>query len=605
MIRRILSNRRHVIVAKRHYKAVMSSSEAILETLSAHKVNKVFGIVGSAFMNILHSFPTANIDFVSVQHEQNAVHMADGYARSTGDCGVCISQNGPGITNMVTGVATAFNAHSPVVIITPQASNKTMGLGMFQEIDQMPMFSNITKYQVQVNDQSRISDELSNCLHYSKLYNGPTQLNIPRELLYGVPMEYSINGPKNIDIRTPANPKLVSSAADLLYRAKNPVILVGGGVNSEFSRTQVIRLAEHLGCGVVSTYLHNDAFPCDHHLYTGSIGYMGSLSAMKLISEADLVLSVGTRLSTFGLLPQYNFNYWPENAKIIQIDVNADAVGKTKNIDIGLIGDSGLVCEQLMMETYQCNIEKYNENKMKIHKLNKEWKSYLEELTNNTENYNNYLPARKALRTIFNNLPDDAIVSTDIGNICSLTNSYVKFKNPRSFLAAMTFGSCGTALPTAMGAKIANPDKPCISISGDGAWGMSFHELQTAIRLKLRTISIVFNNSQWGAEKKNQIIWFGDRYIGTNLKNPDFAEIALVMGAKSYKCYTEQDVFESLGAALKIQDRPVVIEIMTTRELTDPFRRDAMKLPTRELDKYKKDVIMEESLTGQPTDIME
>ena len=581
--------------------ATMSSSEALVETLRVHNVKRVYGIVGSAFMNPLHSFPTAGIKFISVQHEQNAVHMADGYARSSGDWGVCISQNGPGITNMVTGVATAYYAHSPVVLITPQASNKTFGLGMFQEIEQLSLFSKITKYQVQVNDQSRIAEELRNCFHYAKLYNGPTQLNIPRELLYGTPMEYSILGSKNISLQTPANPELVDEAIKLLSVAKRPVLLVGGGVRPDTGRDKVIKLAEKLNAGVVTTYLHNDSFPCDHPLFAGSLGYMGAMSGMKLISEADVVVAVGTRLSKFGLLPQYGIDYWPKDAKLIQIDINADAVGKTREVDIGLIGDSGLVCEQL--SHFNSRSKKLSQKEKYIEKLNDEWNKELENLTNNSIHYSDYIPPRKALHSIFKNLPDDSIISTDIGNICSLANNYINCKNPRSFLGSMTFGSCGTALPTIIGAKIANPNKTCISISGDGAWGMSFFELITSIRENVPVIAVVFNNRQWGAEKKNQIIWFGDRYVGTNLENPNFAEIAEKMGCYGYHCKTEEDVQNAIITSLNNTDKTSVIEIMVTKELTDPFRRDAMQLPTRVLERYLQDNVIEESPTGQAIDL--
>jgi len=607
----------------RSYTSLMSSSEALVETLVAHKVKRVYGIVGSSFMNPLHSFPTAGIEFISVQHEQNAVHIADGYARSSGDWGVCMAQNGPGVSNMVTGVAAAYNAHSPVVIITPQAANKTFGYGMFQEADQMAMFSKITKYQVQVNDRSRIAEELRNCFHYSKLYGGPAQLNIPRDLLYGDPMEYSIEGPKNISLHTPGNPIKVMEATQILMKSKKPVILVGGGVNTDESRNAVKDMAEKIGACVITTYLHNDSFPYDHPLYLGSLGYMGSKAAMKEISSADVVFAVGTRLSKFGLSPQYGIDYFPSDAKIIQVDINADAVGMTRNVDVGIIGDSGTVCKdvtstiQSIMRnhsfgTYPFLNNRREESVKRASEYLKEWNSEVDDMTESREHYGGYLPPRKALRELFRNLPDNSIVSTDIGNICSLTNNYVKFKYPKSFLGAMTFGSCGYALPAAMGAKIANPHRPCISIAGDGAWGMCFFEILTAWREKIPVISVIFNNRQWGAEKKNQIVWFGDRYVASNLKNPDYAKIARDMGCNAYSCKSENDIRDAITDALSKQEHtglgvpsglPSVIEVEVSRELIDPFRRDAMQFPKRYLEKYSGDNIDEESATGQAIDL--
>merc|ERR1719244_1779955 len=251
----------------------MTSSEAFTETLVANGVTNIFGIVGSAFMDALDIFPAAGVRFVSVQHEQNAVHMADGYSRVTNKPGVCIAQNGPGITNFVTGVAAAFWAHSPVVVITPETGSLSQGLGGFQETNQMPIFSGITKYQAHVCSPKRMAEFTNRCFHYAQLERGPVQLNIPRDHFYG-DLETKIPEPMIVE-KSAGGPSSLQAAVELLRTAKNPVIVAGGGVVMADAADEVVALAEAMQTPVCSTYLHNDSFPCDHPLWMGPLGYQG------------------------------------------------------------------------------------------------------------------------------------------------------------------------------------------------------------------------------------------------------------------------------------------------------------------------------------------
>merc|ERR1712168_923080 len=285
-------------------------------------------------------FPAAGIRFISVQHEQNAVHMADGYSRVTNKPGVCIAQNGPGITNFVTGVAAAYWAHSPVVVITPETGSLTNGLGGFQEMNQLATFSEITKYQAHVVSPKRMAEFTNRCFQYAMLERGPTQLNIPRDMFYG-DLETRIPAPMLVE-RSAGGPQSLQEAAQLLASAKNPVIISGGGVVMADGVDQVVQLAETCQIPVVSTYLHNDSFPSDHPLWMGPLGYQGSKAAMNTISKADVVLAIGTRLGPFGALPQYGFDYWPKDAKIIQVESNPRKIGLTNDIDVGILGDAKL-----------------------------------------------------------------------------------------------------------------------------------------------------------------------------------------------------------------------------------------------------------------------
>merc|ERR1712080_174332 len=585
------------------------ASEAFVEAMVAQGVTDIFGIVGSAFMDALDIFPEAGIRFISVQHEQNAGHMADGYSRISRKHGVCIAQNGPGITNFVTPIAAAYWAHSPVVCITPEAGTATKGLGGFQEADQLPIFSTITKYQGHVNNAMRMSEITSRAFDIAMNERGPTQLNIPRDFLYDEG-KFTISKPNRIE-RSAGGPQSIAAATELIRNAKNPVILSGGGVLMGNAVEEVKALAEFLQVPVCTTYLHNDAFPSSHPLWCGPLGYLGHQTAMNTISEADLVLAIGTRLSPFGTLPQYGIDYWPKNAKIVQIECDPRRIGLVKAVDVGINGDCKLASQEILKQVQACEgvmaLGNVEERMQKLTEVRNTWETTLNEMTNNQANFRpGKINPREALRELEKAMPSNAMVSTDIGNVCSTSNGYLRFDQSPSFLAAMTFGNCQYAFGAAMGAKLAAPERPAIAYVGDGAWGMSFNEVLTCVREKIPVTVCVFHNQQWGAEKKNQVLWFGDRYVGTNLDNPfSYAEIARAMGAEGITVGEIDEVGDALTQAVKNQQdgKTTVVELMFTRELGDPFRRDAMKLPRRYLAKYQKTIQTEESSTGQPVDI--
>ena len=564
----------------------ITPSEAFVETLVAHGVKHVFGIVGSAYMDALDLFPPAGIRFISVAHEQGAGHMADGYSRVSNRQGVCIAQNGPGITNFVTAVAAAYWAHSPVVVITPETGSGTQGLGGFQETDQMPIFSKITKFQAHVNRPDRIAEFTSRCFDLALAERGPTQLNIPRDYFYG---DIDVTLPKPIRIeRSAGGAKSLDEAAKLLAEAQFPVIVAGGGVIMSDGQGEAKALAEYLAAPVVTSYLHNDAYPASHPLMCGPLGFQGSKAAMKLIAQADVVLALGTRLGPFGTLPQHGIEYWPKTAKIIQVDSDHRMLGLVKPITVGVCGDAKPAAADLLhrLQTGNVKIAAHGNKEARLAELKKQKDAWEAELNTWGQADGSPIAPRRALRELEKAMPKNAMVTTDIGNICSVSNSYLRFEQPRSFFAAMSFGNCGYAFPTAIGAKIGAPDRPAIAYVGDGAWGMSLQETLTCVREEVPVVAVVFNNGQWGAEKKNQIDYYADRYVGTNLKNPSFAGIAKAMGAEGITVGRPGEVGDALRAAVA-SNKPTVLELMVTQELGDPFRRDALKKPVRALDKYK------------------
>jgi sulfoacetaldehyde acetyltransferase len=575
----------------------MTASEAFVETLVAQGVRDVFGIVGSAYMDALDLFPAAGIRFIPTVHEQGAGHMADGYSRASGRHGVCIAQNGPGITNFVTAVAAAYWAHSPVVVITPETGSNTIGLGGFQETDQLPIFSRITRFQAHVGKHPRVAELLARCFDMAMSERGPAQFNIPRDNFYGE-ADYEIARPRRVALGPGAEESL-EEAADLLGKARFPVIVSGGGVIFSDGVDECVRLAEQLDAPVVNSYLHNDSFPAAHRLWAGPLGYQGSKAAMKLIAEADVVLALGTRLGPFGTLPQHGLDYWPRQAKIIQVDSDHRMLGLVRQIAVGIVGDAREAAKALQYKLANRKLAGAQNRNQRLERIETEKAAWEEELgrwTHETDPWSlqmaaesRYMHPREMLRALERALPSDVMVSTDIGNICSVANSYLRFNRPSSMFAAMSFGNCGYALPSLIGAKVAAPERPAVAYVGDGAWGMSFGEILTCVRENIPVTAVVFHNKQWGAEKKNQVDFYNQRFLGVNLANPSFSAIAKAMGAEGIVVETVDEVGAALSKACDAQKngKTTVIEAMCTMELGDPFRRDALRKPLRVLDKYR------------------
>ena len=585
----------------------MTPSEAFVETMVANGVTHMFGIMGSAFMDAMDIFAPAGITLIPVVHEQGAAHMADGYARVSGRHGVVIGQNGPGISNCVTAIAAAYWSHSPVVMITPESGTMGMGLGGFQEAHQLPMFQEFTKYQGHVNNPKRMAEFTARCFDRAMSEMGPTQLNIPRDHFYG---EITCEIPQPMRVERGSGGEMsLQAAVDLLSKAKFPVIISGGGVVLGDAVKECKALAERLGAPVVNGYLRNDSFPASHPLWCGPLGYQGSKAAMKLMAQADVVIALGSRLGPFGTLPQYGMDYWPKEAKIIQVEADHTNLGLVKKIHVGIHGDAKAVAKTLLARLATLELVS-DGNKMeraaRIATEKAAWEKELDGWTHERDAYSLdmieearaertfnggiYLSPRQVLRELEKAMPPRVMVSTDIGNINAVSNSYLRFEEPRSFFAPMSFGNCGYSLPTMIGAKLAAPDRPAVAYSGDGAWAMSMSEIMTAVRHGIPVTGVVFHNRQWGAEKKNQVDFYNRRFVAGELESESFAGIAMAMGAEGIVVDRLEDVGPALKRAIDLQmnqKKTCVIEIMCTRELGDPFRRDALSKPVRFLDKYK------------------
>ena len=572
----------------------MTTEEAFVKVLQKHGVEHCFGIIGSAFMPISDLFPKAGITFWDAAHEGNAGFMCDGYTRASGKIAMCIGQNGPGITNLVTPVKTAYWNHTPMLLVTPQAANRTIGQGGFQEVEQMALFRDMVCYQEEVRDPVRIAEVLNRVIENALRRSAPAQVNVPRDIWTQV---VDIELPRSVALeRQAGGEEAVAEAARLLSEASFPVILSGAGVVIGNAIPDCRALAERLDAPVCSGYQHNDSFPGSHPLAAGPLGYNGSKAAMELISKADVVLALGTRLNPFSTLPGYGIDYWPKDATIIQVDMNPDRIGLTKKVTVGICGDAGKAARQILARLSPSAGDRgREERKATIHQTRSAWLQALASMDHEEDDpgttWNadartrepDRMSARMAWRAIQTGLPKDAIISSDIGNNCAIGNAYPTFEEGRKYLAPGLFGPCGYGFPSILGAKIGCPDVPVVGFAGDGAFGISMSEMTACGREDWPAITmVIFRNYQWGAEKRNTTLWYDNNFVGTELNpNLSYARVAEGCGLKGVRVTTMEELSAALRESCAAQAAGVTtfLEVVLNQELGEPFRRDAMKKP--------------------------
>ena len=572
----------------------MTTEEAFVKVLQMHGIRHAFGIIGSAMMPVSDLFPKAGIRFWDCAHETNAALICDGYSRVTGEMAMAIAQNGPGVTGFVTSIKTAYWNHTPMLLVTPQAANKTIGQGGFQEVEQMAMFREMVCYQEEVRDPSRMAEVLNRVIEKAWRGCAPAQINVPRDFWTQV---IDVELPQIVRLERPAGGRqAIAEAARLLSEAKFPVILNGAGVVIGGAIPDSIALAERLDAPVCCGYQHNDAFPGSHPLSVGPLGYNGSKAAMELIAKADVVLALGTRLNPFSTLPGYGIDYWPKGAQIIQVDINPDRIGLTKKVSVGICGDAKQVAQQILAQLAPgAGDTDRLERRALIHQTKSAWLQLLSSLDHEEddpgtswnaearERESDRMSPRQAWRAIQAALPADAILSTDIGNNCAIGNAYPTFEEGRKYLAPGMFGPCGYGFPSIVGAKIGCPNTPVVGFAGDGAFGISMNEMSSIGREGWPAITmVIFRNFQWGAEKRNTTLWYDNNFVGTEL-NPklSYAKVAEGCGLKGVTARTQDEVTAALRQAIEDQGRGITtfVEVILNQELGEPFRRDAMKKP--------------------------
>ena len=573
----------------------MTTEEAFVKVLQRHGIEHAFGIIGSAFMPISDLFPKAGITFWDCAHEGAGGMMADGFTRASGRMAMMIAQNGPGITNFVTAVKTAYWNHTPLLLVTPQAANKTIGQGGFQEVEQMALYQDMVAYQEEVRDPSRVAEVLERVILNARRRSAPAQINLPRDYWTQV-IDIDLREAELPAAPAPA-PAALDAAAELLSKARFPVILNGAGVVLAGAIPETVALAERLDAPVCVGYQHNDAFPGSHPLFAGPLGYNGSRAGMELIAKADVVLALGTRLNPFSTLPGYGIDYWPKDAKIVQVDMNPDRIGLTKKVSVGIVGDAKQVAAGILARLSDTAGDTgRKDRRAEIAQRKSAWAQALSSMDHEDDDpgtsWNeraradkpDWMSPRMAWRAIQAALPREAIISTDIGNNCAIGNAYPSFEAGRKYLAPGLFGPCGYGLPAIVGAKIGCPDVPVVGFAGDGAFGIAVTELTAIGRPEWPAITmVVFRNYQWGAEKRNSTLWYDDNFVGTELdEQVSYAGIAQACGLQGVQARTMEDLTAALDKAIADQmkhGRTTLIEAMINQELGEPFRRDAMKKP--------------------------
>lgn len=573
----------------------MTTEEAFVKVLQMHGIDNAFGIIGSAFMPISDLFPRAGITFWDCAHEGSGGMMADGFTRASGRMSMMIAQNGPGITNFVTAVKTAYWNHTPLLLVTPQAANRTIGQGGFQEVEQMALFKDMVCYQEEVRDPNRVAEVLNRVILNARRHSAPAQINMPRDYFTQV---IDIDLPAVVEFERPSGGEAaMAEAAALLSSAKFPVILNGAGVVIGGAIPASMALAERLSAPVCVGYQHNDAFPGSHPLFAGPLGYNGSKAGMELIAQADVVLALGTRLNPFSTLPGYGLDYWPKAAKIIQVDINPARIGLTKRVAVGIVGDAKKVAEGILARLSASAGDVGRKDRENLISTTKSrWAQQLASMDHEDDDpgtsWNgraradkpDWMSPRMAWRAIQSALPKEAIISSDIGNNCAIGNAYPTFEAGRKYLAPGLFGPCGYGLPSIVGAKIGCPDVPVVGFAGDGAFGIAVTELTAIGRPEWPAVTmVVFRNYQWGAEKRNSTLWYDDNFVGTELDTQvSYAGIARACGLQGVQAKTMEELRDALAKAVTDQmehGKTTLIEALINQELGEPFRRDAMKKP--------------------------
>ena len=554
----------------------LTGGQAAVKSLKKEKVKHVFGLIGSATMEMFDAlYHEKQIKFIDVRDERTGTHMADGYARASNQPGVIIAgQNGPGATNLVTGLAQAKAAFSPVVSLAGLYSTKDKMEDAFQGLDQQSLFEPVTKKTITLKNSKNIPNVISDGFNVAMSpRRGPICINLPRNLL-AEKNNYKINEKiksfKNTN-NTQSNPNSIKRAAKLISNSSKGIIIVGGGIKYTSGFKPVIELAEYLNVPIVTAAGHGDAIPFNHKLNAGQMGPRGNPVATKLTKEADIILAIGTRLgfnSTF-----YSFENINKKAKIIQVELEKKMLGKYFPIKIGINADAATTANQLLREFKKQKIK--SEVKIWTEKFKNERSNYLFQRNNiPSKNYPIQPPGLfKELRKV---LPKNSAITLDAGTLCLQATDALEYYNPPSLFTPLDFGLVGFSFACGLGVKVAKPKKTVVSLMGDGGFGMTISELSTAVEHKINTITIVMNNKSWGAEKAYQKDFFGKRYLGADISSPPFNKLAELYGAKGYKVKKLSEINDAVKSALKV-NKPVVIDVDVDPKALYSFRRDSFK----------------------------
>ena len=554
----------------------MNGGEAILRTLKANGINTVFGLLGGSMLELYDAiYQDEAVDYVGARDERAASHMADAYARVSGQASIVLgAQSGPGVANLTTGVVEAHLAYSPLVVIAGMTTREHQGRDTFQEFDQVSLFKPICKQSIVVPQVDRLPEMLTDAIRLaSSGRNGPVVLHVPRDLFAGTFEAKEIKPPSPVEGATPTRHQ-TRQIMDLLAQSRAPVIFAGGGFKWAKGSAALQRLAETLQIPVVASTGHADVMPHDHPLFAGQAGPRGNSVASGLTANADLILAIGNRLafnSTF-----HSHDYVSSSARIVQIDVEARAIGRYFQVELGIQADAKASAEAIV-EAIDAASQSLQPN----------WHLWLEQFwldkaalseQRRQEALDESMPLlpKRVLGEIREALPREAIVTIDTGNACLQAADRLAHYQAPGLITPLDFGLVGFAYAAAIGAQAAWRNRPVIAVMGDGGFGFTMAEISTAVEYDLPVIAVVIDNAAWGAEKAYQKEFFAGRLLGAEISSPDYADVAELCGATGYKVTRAGETTAALTAALTA-GKPAVIHIKVDTEALSALRKDLFK----------------------------
>ncbi len=557
----------------------MNAGEAVIELLRQEGVTKIFGIVGSSFLDILDPlYDRTDIEFVGVRHEQGAALMADGFSRIAGAPSVCLATNGPGVLNLTYGIASAYVAHSPVVVIAPSASRDHQYRDSTQEFDQVSLFRPITKASFPINKIERLPDALRQAFRVATSGKmGPVMVDIPRDLLPGAEIDVDILPPETYrtgQTRARGDRNLVDKATSTLLSAQRPVILAGGGIEWSMAHEEVTQLAELLGAAIVTSYGRADAVPSDHPNFLGHLGRLGAEEGIEAIQHADVILAAGTRLgqsTTF-----FDNRFVREGTRIVQIEIDPNEIGRNYPLEVGIEGDAKAVLEDIIARVREAEPRP---NPAWVSEIG-DWNARREKrLQDEARLDGDPIKPQRVYAELRKVMPRDAIIALDAGLAPNFGQDRLNYYQPRSLVMPLDLGGLGFSFPASIGAKFAAPDRPVINFNGDGGFLFNAQEFETAVRYGLKLVSVVMNNSCWGSEKAYQRYAFNERYVGADTNNPRYDKYAELFGGTGFYVDRPEDIAAVFEQALNV-DGPSIIEIPTDPdEMPRPARLAEVQAP--------------------------
>lgn len=537
----------------------MNTGEAIVQCLRAEGVRHVFGLVGSSHLEIVDAIARSNdIELVAVRHEQAAAFMADAYARVSGGLGVVLTSSGPGLSNTITGIALAQKAFSPVISLGGATKTSFEHMGAKQDVDQVGLMRPVTKEVLAINRADRAVDIMRQAFRIAMTgRRGPVHVDIPRDLLpTKLEFEFPLPATYRVSSRMEPAKEEIVRAIELIESAERPLILAGGGVKWSGATRELIALAEHFNVPVVTSDGHRDVMPNDHPLFFGQLGPRGSSCAKELSLKADLIFALGTRLGFTTTL--FNNTYIRKGVAIIQSDIEPAEIGRIFPIALGIVGDARAVAAACLAE---------NRKREGLKRL-EDWRAFAGHqraawLAARDQSADASVPIKtgRAFTELRKAAPRNMMVTTDAGHWGAIATDAFDHHECPSMFTPLDYASLGFSFPASLGLKCAKPEAPVLSINGDGGFAMNMQEIETAVRMRLNPVVMVFNNFAWGTEKAHQRDSFGGNYCGVTIGNPRFDKLAELFGARGLRVEKPGDLAEAVASSFK-EDLPTIIDVI-------------------------------------------